>query len=220
MVVFNQHDGKNREPDPSFEWITEKGETPLLPQGKLQAMLTGKKLAAVNFDAILVSPFMRTVMTAAEIARQQNNKQYLEIWPELQEARSPYDKMFSKEDMEKIWPYITYPENTASTCWTSETEGTDELHFEYARAERVISRIKERFTGNENVLIVSHGMFIEEYLLPVIFGIAPEKKFRYHFWISNAGITKIEFRDNDELAVDTLNETTHLEETCIDKIFC
>ena len=74
MVRFNQYDGVNREPDPSCEWITEKGDTPLLPQGRTQAMLTGKKLAAVDFDAILVSPFMRTVMTAAEIARQQKKK--------------------------------------------------------------------------------------------------------------------------------------------------
>ncbi len=220
MVVFNQHDGLKRLEDPSSEWITEKGGTPLLAQGRMQAVLTGKKLAAVDFDAIYVSPLMRTVMTAAEIARQQKTRKYLEIWPELQEARSPSSNLFSKEDMEKVWPYITYPEKMENTCWTGEECGTDELHFEYARAERVIAKIKEKHPGAENILIVSHGMFIEEYLLPVIFGIPPEKKFRYHFWISNCGITKIEFRDNDELAVDTLNETTHLEETSIDKIFC
>lgn len=188
--------------DPLFDEI-EDHDPSLTPQGEIQADLTGQRLKQVQFDAVLVSPFHRTLSTAAGILRHQAGQLCMEIMPALAECgTSPEFRMMPEHLRKTVWPDIreAYPYDLP----------VDSDHSRWLRARRVADTVRKRFAGNEKVLIVSHGHFMAYYLLSAFLGLSEEQANGRIFGAENCGITKFLFREDGVIVAAAMDETGHL----------
>ena len=85
----------------------------------------------------------------------------------------------------------------------------------YERAKKVIERIKSNHQKHENVIIVAHGMFLNQ-LIKVALGI-PYNLMRLSVY--NASVTKINFCNDEPTKLALLNDISHLIETDGEKLF-
>lgn len=95
-------------------------------------------------------------------------------------------------------------------------EDYDETDAEcYGRAKRVIEKIKAKHRNHENVIIVAHGMFLNQ-LIKAALDI-PYDLMRLSVY--NASVTKINFCDNELTKLALQNDVAHLAETDGEKLF-
>lgn len=85
----------------------------------------------------------------------------------------------------------------------------------YERAKRVIERIKAKHRNHENVIIVAHGMFLNQ-LIKAALDI-PYDLMRLSVY--NASVTKINFCNNELTKLALQNDVAHLIETDGEKLF-
>lgn len=95
-------------------------------------------------------------------------------------------------------------------------EDYDETDSEcYERAKKVIDRIKSKHRNHENVIIVAHGMFLNQ-LIKASLGV-PYELMRLSVY--NASVTKINFCDSEPVKLALQNDVSHLLETDGEKLF-
>lgn len=85
----------------------------------------------------------------------------------------------------------------------------------YERAKKVVERIKEKHNNHENVIIVAHGMFLNQ-LIKAALGI-PYNLMRLSVY--NASVTKINFCFDEPTKLALQNDISHLIETDGEKLF-
>lgn len=85
----------------------------------------------------------------------------------------------------------------------------------YARAKMVIEKIKSVHNNHENVIIVAHGMFLNQ-LIKAALGI-PYDLMRLSVY--NASVTKINFCHTAPTKLALQNDVAHLQETDGEKLF-
>lgn len=85
----------------------------------------------------------------------------------------------------------------------------------YERAKKVIERIKSNHHKHENVIIVAHGMFLNQ-LIKAALGI-PYNLMRLSVY--NASVTKINFCFDEPTKLALQNDISHLIETDGEKLF-
>lgn len=85
----------------------------------------------------------------------------------------------------------------------------------YARAKKVIEKIKSVHQNHENVIIVAHGMFLNQ-LIKAALGI-PYDLMRLSVY--NASVTKINFCHTAPTKLALQNDVAHLQETDGEKLF-
>lgn len=85
----------------------------------------------------------------------------------------------------------------------------------YERAKRVIERIKSKHQNHENVIIVAHGMFLNQ-LIKAALDI-PYDLMRLSVY--NASVTKINFCFEEPTKLALQNDISHLTETDGEKLF-
>ncbi len=85
----------------------------------------------------------------------------------------------------------------------------------YERAKRVIEKIKAKHRNHENVIIVAHGMFLNQ-LIKAALGISYDLM---RLSVYNASVTKINFCDNELTKLALQNDISHLIETDGEKLF-
>lgn len=85
----------------------------------------------------------------------------------------------------------------------------------YERAKKVIEKIKAKHRSHENVIIVAHGMFLNQ-LIKAALDI-PYDLMRLSVY--NASVTKINFCDNEPTKLALQNDISHLIETDGEKLF-
>lgn len=85
----------------------------------------------------------------------------------------------------------------------------------YERAKRVIERIKSKHRNHENVIIVAHGMFLNQ-LIKAALNI-PYNLMRLSVY--NASVTKINFCSDEPTKLALQNDISHLKETDGEKLF-
>ena len=85
----------------------------------------------------------------------------------------------------------------------------------YARAQRVIEKLKTKHRNHENVIVVAHGMFLNQ-LIKAALNI-PCNAMRLSVY--NASVTKINFCDNEPPKLALQNDVSHLKETDGEKLF-
>lgn len=100
------------------------------------------------------------------------------------------------------------------------SEGGFEDYFEtaeecYQRAMKVIERIKENHRNHENVVLVAHGMFLNQ-LIKAALNI-PYDAMRLSIY--NASVTKINFCDSEPVKLALQNDVSHLKESDGEKLF-
>ena len=187
--------------DPRFEPYEHRDHS-LTPQGERQADLTGRLLRELHFDAALVSPYHRTIATAAAIMRYQRNKIPFELLSELEECGSDTFTMLPEALAKSIYPHLILPQTPTAL-------GKESDHERWLRAERVAASVRERYRGTESVLIVSHGHFLSSYLTAAFLGLSEEKAAALCLGARNAAVTRIQYTDT-RIILDTLNESVHI----------
>ena len=85
----------------------------------------------------------------------------------------------------------------------------------YARAQRVIEKLKAKHRNHENVIVVAHGMFLNQ-LIKAALNI-PSDAMRLSVY--NASVTKINFCENEPPKLALQNDISHLKETDGEKLF-
>lgn len=85
----------------------------------------------------------------------------------------------------------------------------------YARALRVIEKLKSNHRNHENVIVVAHGMFLNQ-LIKAALNI-PCNAMRLSVY--NASVTKINFCDDEPPKLALQNDVSHLKETDGEKLF-
>lgn len=85
----------------------------------------------------------------------------------------------------------------------------------YERAKRVVEKITAKHRNHENVIIVAHGMFLNQ-LIKAALNI-PFDAMRLSVY--NASVTKINFCDNAPVKLALQNDVSHLSETDGEKLF-
>lgn len=81
------------------------------------------------------------------------------------------------------------------------------------RAKAVINKIKEKYSENKSVVIVSHGGFIEKLLYAIL------DCDTLNFCVYNSSVTKINFRNGKKNKLAFHNDISHLLSIDGDKIF-
>ena len=85
----------------------------------------------------------------------------------------------------------------------------------YDRAKKVIDKIKSKHRNHENVIIVAHGMFLNQLIKAALE--IPYDLMRLSVY--NASVTKINFCDNELTKLALQNDVAHLAETDGEKLF-
>ena len=85
----------------------------------------------------------------------------------------------------------------------------------YERAKNVIEKIKAKHHNHENVVVVAHGMFLNQ-LIKAALNI-PYNLIRLSVY--NASVTKINFCENELTKLALQNDVSHLIETDGEKLF-
>lgn len=85
----------------------------------------------------------------------------------------------------------------------------------YERAMRVIEQIKSKHRSHENVIVVAHGMFLNQLIKAALN--VPYDVMRLSVY--NASVTKINFCDDAPVKLALQNDISHLLTTDGDKLF-
>ena len=203
-------------PNPAYESLTDIDDSLLTPKGEVQANLTGMRLAKVNFDAVLTSPILRAVQTAAGIVRHQQEDKTIEILYDLAECMNYEYPLVSPERFAPLWKDVKIADGNPDYGGKLPYE-TEEESFD--RALRVSEYVRSRFKGDEKVLLVSHGGFMCAYLLLALTDIPREKRNIYRLHADHCGITKIKYTEDGMISVICIDSTYHLKNVVEDTKF-
>lgn len=135
-------------------------DTPLLPEGRLQADLLNKNWEDINkIELVIVSPLKRTLETANIIF---NNIKVpiiaLENSREFPLGLHTCNKRSNKEELELLYPHINFDDlkSNKDNLWNSEEEeNIDSLNL---RIKLIKNYIKNR--PEKNIAFVNHSSFI------------------------------------------------------------
>ncbi len=187
--------------DPAFASIEARDHS-LTETGQMQADLTGRRLSGVDFDAVLCSPFHRTLSTCAGILQHQKRHLPIEVMPHLVECWAAKHEMMPKELYLRVYDDICpiFPNDLPE----------DDGHTMYLRARFVADYLKERFSDEESVLIVTHGAFLCHFLTAALLGMDEEGAKRVNFGSCNCAIHKLQLHRGHNPAICVLNLTDHL----------
>lgn len=190
----------------------------LTPKGQLQAEKLGERFSSYPFDAVYTSGLIRAMQTATQLIKRQpeNGSHTLIVHPLLSENGGVEEEYtgLSFSEAEKMFPHITLAEGfDRKGRIISYTKGWSDKE-QLARAENVLSHIRNRHKNGSKVAIVAHAAF-NTFLFHSALGLDPEKVvFDPHFL--NTGVTKIVFfkegtgRYNIDVQLVYQNDLSHL----------
>ena len=184
----------------------EESDCSLTHTGIKQAKLLGDRMANVEVDYLLCSPYHRAVATAAYAISKMDKKPVIEILPDLIELKSGYDEIHVPDDVLcEMYPWTEYQHLPPVY---EKLDGSKEAAYE--RAEAVRDYILSRFTKHDKVMIVSHRNLLRTFNY-VLSGFPRDRVGEIHLEVDNASISVIEFVDEGTL-VRRLNENAYLGE--------
>lgn len=174
--------------------------------GREQAERLALRMKNVHLDAIVSSPHIRAVETAAATARLKGME--IQLLPLLFEVgtRPGYEGV-GLDELRKIYPHITMYSDSESYPLSLTEEDTE---ITYKRAEEAINRIRRRFGDDSAVMLFAHGSF-NNYLTNAAIGFPVRSNF--NFCQENTGLTCIRFiKDNgeDKTKLEFSNDYCHL----------
>ena len=147
---FNLHFSETRI-DPG---IVDPG---LTDDGRRQAAEAGRRLAGSGIRRVLVSPYRRTLETAAELLRTLGGEPALEIEPLVRErAFFLCDVGTRRSELEAAWPHLDFGD-LAERWWPEGEEPESEMM-------RRCDSFRQRMAARDDwrhTLVVSHWAFIK-----------------------------------------------------------
>lgn len=178
----------------------------LSPLGLQQIELVAKRFEGQRFDAVLSSPLVRAVMTAAAIADKLEGEPTIEIVPELIEKGSTPN--YSGESLDYLSRYYKrlclckdniYGGPGGEFKNKSDRDST-------MRAKAVTKYLQERFPYGSKILVVSHGSFGNSFL-PAAVGM---KETGFILSIFNTSVSKIKYTTDGKKRLSFVNDISHL----------
>jgi len=171
-------------------------------EGILQAQYLNKKFVN-NFDYIYTSPLKRARQTAEIISQSSNTTPMVEL--DLREINFGEWEGLTLKEIEANFPerFIEWRKDELNGPLCG---GDLSLKKASIRAKKAILEITKKHQG-ENIIIVAHGGIIKAGLI----GIFDWKMTMYHkIILGNTSVCKINFDDNFNPKIITLNDTSHL----------
>lgn len=175
--------------------------------GEKQLELLTKRFEGAKVDAIIASPLVRTVKTAAAVAKGVGGNIQIEIVPEIIEKGStPGYTGLSLEELKKYYENLTMCKD--KICELPRVGGETETKEECLdRARAVAEYLQNRFQFGQKIVVVSHGIFAMNFYQAAM-GIKEE----YHFRMStfNTAVTKLSFSSDGVKRIVFHNDVSHL----------
>jgi 2,3-bisphosphoglycerate-dependent phosphoglycerate mutase len=183
------------------EWVQELPDTRSVVQGH-------------RLTHLYCSPMLRTLQTCAPIARAVGLR--AQVWPDTYE----HGGMFLDDDHGNItvhtgltraamleqFPDYDLPPSITEQGWYDPALGREDTPTCMGRAIRVVDRLLTRAHTEDQIALVSHGMFISMMLKAVLKLLPSHDVFFNHY---NSAITRIDFY-HGEVAIRYLNRVDHL----------
>lgn len=174
--------------------------------GHKQAERLAQRMKNIHLDAIISSPHIRAVATAAETAKLKGMD--IELFPLLFEVGTcPGYEGKGLSELRKVYPHITMYSDGKPYPLSLTVENTE---ITYNRAKEAIERIRLRFGADASVMLFAHGCF-NNYLTNAAIGFPVRSDF--NFCQENTGLTCIRFvKDNgkDKTKIEFANDYCHL----------
>lgn len=184
--------------------------------GQVQAEALGRWATQTRIDVLLVSPFRRTLQTAAPIQRV--TRLSPRIWVDLHERGGCYAGWqpsnfrgrpgFSHEEILQVYPNALIEDPIdAQGWWRSQPRETDEQAA--ARAERILARLKQTFLGTEqHIACVMHADF-KKLLVDAALG-RLDAGFLYSPY-RNGSVTTLDIAADGSITLTKDNCTAHID---------
>ena len=185
----------------------DKCDRDITELGELQLKYLAKRFEGAKFDAVLSSPLVRTVKTAAAVAGALEDQPEIELVPELIErgATAGYSGC-SIEYLKRYYPKLTLCKDNIyggeGGDFPNETKEDVLL-----RARAVVEYIKNRFDFGQRIVVVSHGVFGINFYQAAM-GI--EKEYDFRMTTHNTAVTKIKFTPDGVRRISFHNDCSHL----------
>ncbi len=185
----------------------DKCDRDLTELGEKQLVYLAKRFEGASFDAVLSSPLVRTVKTAAAVAGALQNKPQIEIVPELIErGATPGYGGIGVEALKEYYPEIVMCKDNIFGG-----EGVDFPNEVKAdaleRAKAVIEYLLKRFNYGQKIAVVSHGAFGINFYQAAM-GIFNDYDFR--MTTHNTAVTKLRFQSDGVRRISFSNDVSHL----------
>ncbi len=191
----------------------------LTPVGHEQAKCAAQALACESIMALYASPMTRALQTAQPISELLGLP--VRVWPELAEtpraewnnpdagAGPAYEAGLTPGEVGALLPSAEFDENLSGDAAWWEAQRGEKRAAAYARAERVIERLRGVHSAEEEgVAVVTHGAF-GSVLLSVALSAPPTDYNRFSQY--NCGISLLRCT-KDGVRLRFLNRADHLAE--------
>ena len=178
-------------------------DIPLSPEGHRQCAALAQALGIFSAAAVYASPLMRARESAAPVAAAQGIEVTLES--DFREMSFGDWEGLTRDEVER-----RFPEDYA--VWRTAPErfvrpGSEPLADVAERVLRGLAELRATHRG-ETVVLVSHAVVTRLIVLQAL-GLGPDRLWSVD--ASPAGITEIEYRDEDWATVHRVNTVAHLE---------
>lgn len=185
----------------------DKCDRDITELGELQLKYLAKRFEGAKFDAVLSSPLVRTVKTAAAVANALEDKPVIEIVPELIErGATPGYNGCGPEYLKRYYGKLKMCEDNIfggeGTDFPNETKEDTLL-----RAKALVEYLQQRFDYGQKIILVSHGVFGINFYQAAM-GIFNEYNFRMTTF--NTAVTKIKFTPDGVRRISFHNDVSHL----------
>ena len=191
-------------------------DTALSPLGEQQSRLAAQRLAAGNVWAmtereqeewqgrnvapptpkasnpyVLSSPLIRSLATASIIDGALGGHR-VEVWTELRELSMLKHRGFGRAELQHRFPQAVLPASITDNGWA---HGDRSFEAVVVRCQHVITMLHERFKSDDQVVMVTHGGFVNALLLTIL-RISPTTP--YWFAMDNCGFSRVRFVPEQE----------------------
>lgn len=171
--------------------------------GEKQAALLGERFAGKHFDAVLSSPMVRAVKTAAAVCEKLEGKPVIEIVPEfIENGTMPEYGTCDIDYLRRYWPDIKMCEDriVSGTIKTGNDRENDR------RAKALVAYLRSRFTYGQKIIVFCHGSFGNHFIPAAV----EMGKGNYILSISNTSVSKIKYTTDGKQRLSFCNDISHL----------
>lgn len=174
----------------------QRGTTPLSVLGRSQAEAVASRLQGEHIDTIISSPLARTLQTAKTIGEKANVPVILE--PLVREREEIAIEGISFDDPLHSEYLVESAKNKFSLDWRFKNQG-ESFGDQLVRARKFRDQLLATHLG-KNVLIVTHGWFINSFIVACIFTDAisnrESARFIESIYVKNTAISELEFNES------------------------